>query len=113
VLQIINVAEGGSRIMIRHEVIIRVKPDVSREAIDGALLEANELLCELPGVERVRYGVNNAATYRHAMLVVDLTDEQALHRFGRHPQHARAVRIINRLAESSSVGSFLVRSESH
>lgn len=98
--------------MIRHEVIIRVKPDVSRESVDNSLREAYELLYDLPGVERVRYGVNNAAAYRHAMLVVDLTDEQSLHRFGRHPQHARAVRIINRLAESSSVGSFLVRSES-
>ena len=98
--------------MIRHEVIIRVKPEVSRETIEGSLREAYELLIDLPGVERVRFGVNNAAAYRHAMLVVDLTDEQALHRFGRHPQHARAVRIINRLAESSSVGSFLVRSES-
>jgi hypothetical protein len=98
--------------MIRHEVIIRVKPEMSRETIDNSLREAYELLYDLPGVERVRYGVNNAAAYRHAMLVVDLTDEQALHRFGRHPQHARAVRIINHLAESSSVGSFLVRSES-
>jgi hypothetical protein len=98
--------------MIRHEVIIRVKPDVNRDAIESVLREAYELLADLPGVERVRYGVNNAAAYRHAMLVVELTDEQALHRFGRHPQHARAVRIINRLAESSSVGSFSVRSES-
>jgi hypothetical protein len=104
-------AEGGSRIMIRHEVIIRVKPDLNREVIDRTLRESYDLLRELPGVERVRYGVNNAASYRHAMLVIDLTDEQALHRFGRHPQHARAVRLINRLAESSSVGSFLVRSE--
>ncbi len=98
--------------MIRHEVIIRVKPDMSRETIEDALQETFTLLRDLPGVERVRYGVNNAAAYRHAMLVVDLTDEQALHRFGRHPQHARAVRILNRLAESSSVGSFMVRSES-
>jgi hypothetical protein len=97
--------------MIRHEVIIRVKPDLNREVIDRTLRESYELLIELPGVERVRYGVNNAAAYRHAMLVIDLTDEQALHRFGRQPQHARAVRLINRLAESSSVGSFLVRSE--
>lgn len=97
--------------MIRHEVIIRVKPDLSREVIDRTLRESYDLLRELPGVERVRYGVNNAPAYRHAMLVVELTDEQALHRFGRHPQHARAVRLINRLAESSSVGSFLVRPE--
>lgn len=97
--------------MIRHEVIIRVKPDVNREVIDRTLRETYDLLCELPGVERVRYGVNNTPAYRHAMLVIDLTDEQALHRFGRHPQHARAVRLITRLAESQSVDSFLVRSE--
>lgn len=97
--------------MIRHEVILRVKPDLNRDVIDRTLREAYELLRELPGVERVRYGVNNAAAYRHAMVVIDLTDEQALHRFGRHPQHARAVRLINRLAESQSVGSFTVRSE--
>ncbi|HUY75955.1 MAG TPA: Dabb family protein [Ktedonobacterales bacterium] len=97
--------------MIRHEVIIRFKPDLSREIIDRTLAEARSLLFEIPGVERIRSGVNNAPAYRHAMLVVELTDEGALHRFGRHPQHARAVRLINRLAESSCVGSFLIRSE--
>lgn len=96
--------------MIRHEVIIRIKPDTNREIIEGVLQEARDLLHEIPGVERVRYGVNNAPTYRHAMLVIELTDEPTFHRFTRHPQHARVVRLLNRLAESSCVGSFLVRS---
>ncbi|HLY30381.1 MAG TPA: hypothetical protein VKQ36_05105, partial [Ktedonobacterales bacterium] len=83
----------------------------SRGTIDRALADVCQLFFEIPGVERIRFGVNNAPDYRHAMLAIELTDETALHRFGRRPEHARAIRLINRLAESSSVGSFLIRSE--
>jgi hypothetical protein len=97
--------------MIRHEVILRINPEVNREVIERTLREVIGLFQEIPGVERVRYGVSNAPSYRHAMLVVDLASELALHRFSRHPQHARAVRLIGRLAESSAVGSYVVSSE--
>lgn len=97
--------------MIRHEVILRIKLGVSREIIDETLRETYRLLIGIPGVERVRYGANNAPSYRHALIVVDLTDENALQRFGRHPQHARAVRLVSRLAESTAVGSYLIGSE--
>ncbi|HEX6541706.1 MAG TPA: Dabb family protein [Ktedonobacterales bacterium] len=99
--------------MIRHEVILRIKPEISREVIDRTLGEVRGLLTGITGVERVRYGVNNAPAYRHAMLVVELSDEAALHRFARHPQHTRAVQRVSRLAESSAVGSYLVGSEHH
>lgn len=98
-------------LMIRHEIILRIKPHVNREIIDRTLQEVREHLREIPGVERVRSGVNNTPAYRHAMLVIDLTDELALHRFGRHPQHARALRLIGRLAESSAVGSYHLGAE--
>lgn len=94
--------------MIRHEVILRIKPGVSREIIDRSLRDVHDLLKDIPGVERVRYGANNAPSYRHALLVVDLADEEALHRMVRHPQHARAVRVCSRLAESTAVGSYAV-----
>lgn len=97
--------------MIRHEVILRIKPEVTREVIDRTLGEVRELLISITGVERVLYGVNNAPAYRHVMLVVELTDEAALQRFARHPQHTRAVQRVNHLAESSAVGSYLVGSE--
>lgn len=97
--------------MIRHEIIVRIKTDVSREIIDRNLREACGLLAGIPGVEQVRFGVNNAPAYRHAMIVVDLSDEETLHRFGRHPQHAKAVRLVNRLAESTAVGSYVMGSE--
>lgn len=97
--------------MIRHEVILRIKLGVSREIIDETMRETHHLLVSIPGVERIRYGVNNAPSYRHALIVVDLTDEDALQRFSRHPQHARAVRLVGRLAESTAVGSYLVGSE--
>lgn len=99
--------------MIRHEVILRIKPEITREVIDRTLGEVRELLMSISGVERVLYGVNNAPAYRHAMLVVEVTDEMALHRFARHPQHARAVQRVNSMAESSAVGSYLVGSEHH
>lgn len=94
--------------MIRHEVILRIKPGISREIIDRTLRDVHDLLREIPGVERVRYGVNNAPAYRHALVVVDLTDEDALRRMARHPQHGRAVRACGRLAESTAVGSYAV-----
>ncbi len=97
--------------MIRHEVILRIKPEITREVIDRTLGEVRELLRSISGVERVLYGVNNAPTYRHAMLVVEVSDEMALHRFTRHPQHRRAVQQVSRMAESSAVGSYLVGSE--
>jgi hypothetical protein len=103
--------EGSAVGMIRHEVILRIRPEVNREIIERTLREVVELFQGIPGVERVRYGVSNAASYRHALLAIDLTNELALHRFGRHPQHARAVRLIGRLAESSAVGSYLVTSD--
>jgi|SRR5579883_1173140 hypothetical protein len=98
--------------MIRHEVILRIKPGVRREAIDQALREVYDLLSGIPGVERVRYGTNNAPAYRHALIAVDLVDEDALNVMGRHPQHVRAVRLVNRLAESTAIGSYLA-SERH
>lgn len=97
--------------MIRHEVILRIKPQVNREIIDRTMHEVRGLLQDIPGVQRVRSGVNNTPAYRHALLVVELTDELALHRFTRHPQHQRAVRLIGRLAESSAVGSFHLGAE--
>lgn len=97
--------------MIRHEVILRIRPDMPRERIDQTLRDVCGYLAEIPGVERVRSGANNAAAYRHALVVVDLRDEPALHRFQRHPLHMRAVRLIGRLAESTAVGSYLVGSE--
>ena len=97
--------------MIRHEVILRIKQGVRREMIQRNLRDVYDLLITIPGVERVRFGVNKAASYCHAMIVVDLPDEEALMRFGRHPQHARAVNLVNRLAESTAVGSYLVGSE--
>jgi predicted DNA-binding protein len=97
--------------MIRHEVILRVKQGVRREAIARTLQDVYDLLIAIPDVERVRYGVNKTPAYRHAMLVVDLPDEETLARFGRHPQHSRAVHLLTRLAESTAVGSYLVGSE--
>ncbi len=97
--------------MIRHEVILRINPDISREIIDRTLRDIHTLLVDIPGVERVRYGVNNAPAYRHALIVVDLTDEDAMHRFSRHPRQARAVRLVSRMAESTAVGSYPVPSE--
>jgi Stress responsive A/B Barrel Domain len=93
--------------MIKHEVILRIKPDVRREIIDEMLAEVYHLLKDIPGVEQVRYGANNARAYRHALIVVDLTDEDALSAMGQHPQHMRAVRLVNRLAESTAIGSYL------
>ncbi len=97
--------------MIRHDIIMRVKPGVSREQIESALRDVRGLVAEIPGVERVRYGVNNAPAYRHALVAIELTDENALHRFTRNQQTARALRIVNRLAESTAVGSYAVEPE--
>ncbi len=97
--------------MIRHDIILRIKPGVSREVIDRTLRDVFDLLTAIPGVEKVRYGVNNAPAYRHVLIAIELPDEEALHRFGKHPLHARAVRYLSRLAESTAVGSYLVGSE--
>lgn len=105
--------EGSALSMIRHDVILRIKPGVNREVIDRTLRDARDLLVEIPGVERVRFGVNNTAAYRHALIAVELPDEEALHRFGRHPLHARAVRFLNRLADSTAVGSYVAPSQHH
>lgn len=99
--------------MVRHEVILRIKPEITREVIDRTLGEVSQLLAGIAGVKRVRYGVNNTPAYRHVMLVVEVADDIALQRFTRHPQHTRAVRQIARLAESSTVGSYPVESEHH
>ena len=103
--------EGDGAKMIRHDIILRVKPGVSREVIESSLRDIRTLVADIPGVERVRYGVNNAPAYRHALIAIELTDEVALHRFSRHPLAARALRTVNRLAESTAVGSYAVESE--
>lgn len=97
--------------MIRHEIILRIRPEVNREVIDRTLRDVCDLLGTIPGVERVRFGVNNTPAYRHALIAVDLIDDVALHRFGRNQAHARAVRLVGRLAESSAVNSYLVTRE--
>jgi hypothetical protein len=97
--------------MIRHDIILRVKPGVSREVIESTLRDIRRLVVGIPGVERVRHGINNAPDYRHALIAIDLADEIALHRFSRHPQSARALRMVNRLAESTAVGSSVESSE--
>lgn len=105
-----GVGEGSAWRMIRHDVILRIKPGVSREIIDRTLRDVRDLLIEIPGVEQVRYGVNNAPAYRHALIAVELPDEEALHRFDRHPLHVRSVRFLNRLADSTAVGSYVAPS---
>lgn len=97
--------------MICHEVIVRVKPGVARERIDQALRQVRTLVGTVPGVERVRTGANNTPDYRHAMVVIELRDELALQRMRRHPAHARAVRAMALLAESTAVGSYLITSD--
>ena len=97
--------------MIRHDIILRAKSGVSREVIESTLRDIRRLVVGIPGVERVRYGINNAPAYRHALIAIDLADEMALHRFSRHPQSARALRLVNRLAESTAVGSSVESSE--
>lgn len=97
--------------MIRHEIILRIRPEISREIVERILREVSGLLRDMAGVERVRYGVNNTSAYRCAMLVVDLGNESALERMGRHPQHQRIIRRLRRLAESSAIESYVVGSE--
>jgi len=97
--------------MIRHEVILRIKTNVSREVIDRTLHDVAVLFQEASGVERIRFGVNNAPAYRHAMLVIDFTSEEAQHRLRRNPNFARAVRMIHQIAESTVIGSYPVGSE--
>jgi hypothetical protein len=97
--------------VIRHEVIVRVKPHMTRERVQQVLTEVSGLLYEIRGVERVRFGVNQAEAYRHAMLVVDIADEAALHRFQRHPMHVRSVHLLSRLAEATTVGSYMTSPE--
>jgi hypothetical protein len=92
--------------VIRHEVILRIIPDLSREQIDRVLDEVRALLGRIPGVRRVRTGANNTPAYRHALIVVDLEDEAALRRFQRHPLRARAVRLAAGMASSTAVGSY-------
>jgi hypothetical protein len=97
--------------VIRHEVILRIKPEYPRDRIDRTLHEIRALLRQIDGIASVRTGANNAAAYRHALIVVDIENEIALQRFQRHPLHMRAVRLAGRIAESTAVGSYLVGSE--
>ena len=90
---------------------MRIKPGISREIVDRTLGEVAALLLKAPGVERVRFGINNAPAYRHAMLVADLTSEEALQRLRRYPTFARAVHMIHQVAESTVIGSYSVGSE--
>ena len=60
--------------MIRHEVIVRVRSEVSGEIVEQTTLDAARLLGEVPGVERVRYGYSKSPANRHMMFVVDLID---------------------------------------
>ncbi len=91
--------------MIRHEVILRLRSDVNREVIDRTLSDIKGLLTSIPGVTQVRYGVNNAPAYRHALLVVIVENERALQRFSRHPLHTRAIRILSKLTQSYAIAS--------
>ncbi|HLW00757.1 MAG TPA: Dabb family protein [Ktedonobacterales bacterium] len=94
--------------MIRHELILRLRSDANREVIDRTLKDVKELLAGIPGVIETRSGVNNAPSYRHALLVVFVENERALQRFSRHPLHARAVRLLSRLTESYTIASLPV-----
>jgi hypothetical protein len=94
--------------VIRHEVILRLRSDVNREVIDRTLADIKDLLTSIPGVTQVRYGVNNAPAYRHALLVVLVENERALQRFSRHPLHTRAIRILSKLTQSYAIASLPV-----
>ena len=62
--------------------------------------------------QHIRWELNDMARRLDEQPVaVDLSDEQALRRFGQHPRHARAARLLAPLAESSAVGSYLITSE--
>ena len=91
--------------MIRHELILRLRSDTNREVIDRTLNDVKELLAGIPGVTEVRFGVNNAPAYRHALFAIYVENERALQRFSRHPLHARAVRLLGRLTEAYAIAS--------
>ena len=91
--------------MIRHEIILRLRSETNREVIDRTLTDVKELLAGIPGVDEIRYGVNNAPSYRHALIVIYVEHERALQRFSRHPLHARAVRLLGRLTEAYAIAS--------
>src|SRR5580765_2946030 len=79
--------EGSARGMVRHEVIIRIRPEINEEVSERVIMEVVTLLKDIPGVVSVRYGTNQAPEYRHLMLEVLLPSESTLQRFGRHPLH--------------------------
>jgi hypothetical protein len=99
--------------MIRHEVILRMKAEITREMIDRTLGEVREQILNIEGVERVLFGVNNALAYRHVMFVVEVADTETLDRFSHGQPYAKAIRKLTRMAESSAVGSYLVGSKRH
>ncbi|HEX9068234.1 MAG TPA: Dabb family protein [Ktedonobacterales bacterium] len=97
--------------MVRHEVIIRFRPEINEEVSERVIMEVVTLLKDIPGVVSVRYGTNQTPDYRHLMLEVLVPSESALQRFGRHPLHVRALRLLSRITATSVVSNVEVGTE--
>ena len=78
--------------MIQHIVLLKWKPGTTEEQIEAAFGQAQQLVDEIEGVERVTLGRNRGQDdhgYTHALIVK--LDDDALTRYLEHPVRKRYI----------------------
>ncbi|MBN8629898.1 MAG: Dabb family protein [Rhodobacterales bacterium] len=79
--------------MIRHIVLLKVRPEVSDATITGIFADLHSIKTKLPGILAIHSGRSESPEqiergYLHGF-TVDFTDWQALAAYQEHPDHKR------------------------
>jgi hypothetical protein len=80
--------------VIQHIVLLKFRPGTDESQIDAAFGQAQSLVDEIDGVERISLGRNRVQAdhgYTHA-LIVKLSDDDALGTYLHHPARDRYLR---------------------
>ena len=91
--------------MIRHIVLMKCKPEASKEEIEQVLAALAALRERIPGIVAFEAGENNspegiARGYTHAF-TMDFVDGQARDAYLPHPEHEKVKVLIRRILDGS------------
>lgn len=95
--------------MIRHEVLIKLRPDVPGDEVERALRALRALALSIPGVVRCRHACSRGPGSRHALLVVELASRRDLADYLAHPAHSAMMRRARPLIQDVSVVDYEVK----
>ena len=96
--------------MVRHILLLQPRTDATPEAIEACRLAITGLVGRIPGLVSCNWGENFAAAERREGFThgfsMDFNDRESLDRYGPHPEHAPAAKLVRATFERIVVLDF-------